>query len=863
MALNFPPTPTNGQTYTDSTGIKWVYNAPKQRWARYAQYLTGTFVQSTAPTATAAGQFWYDTANEVLKMWSGTEWIEAGGGGGASVIVSADEPATSNEGDMWLDTSDDTLKIYGGSGWISINTWNALNGTADSVPFTITAPNGAPTKGVLAWDGAEETLSLGLAHDSVLQLGQETLYHVQNASTTTPIADGTPVMYSGTVGNSGRMYVTPWSGDVADVKKFMGLATGPIPPRLTDADTGYVTHFGKVRGIKTDGDGLGETWNNGQILYLKKGAGGLTNVAPTAPGPRTIVALVLSAHSNNGTLFVRITHGSNLGDDELVQLSGLANRDALLYNDTNDRFENRAIVSADVSDATSVATYNTIVKRDATGGFSAGSVTASGFNVKLNYTNTASYSGVGLDLYEGGATESKKVTLLTEGLDANRAISFPNASGTVSLVGHTHVSADITDATDSNVDGTVVKRGTGGSITVGQLTATGTGGSLTIGPSSFSSSSGSGSNIFFQSSPATALSYTLPNASGYFALTNRTDGVPDNIIPNNAATTRTNLGLGTTNSPEFAGLNLTGSIFFTGSRLITSSNSGNVDITGGNNYNITLNSAQINSTAYYNGFFSSSYDAGGFVYDFRRGGSSVFKISDSAATTKPAYAVQFRAQTFLGSDEANELAQRNGTNAQTFRLYRTYTSASSYQRLTLSTTTDAFNFTAESTSTSNLDLNLLPQGTGKTKTTNLDATGDITASGGAGEVDINSLYGSGLQFRSVEAVVNTNTTTATAATGTIIPAGALVLGVVVRVTTVVAGPTASFKVGIASVDDDKWGNAVPIGVNSTTTSANFTDGAPMFFSSATAVTLTANDNTFTSGAVRVCVHYLQISQLTA
>ena len=47
-------------------------------------------VSATAPNATPAGsagnstgEFWYDTANSELKLWDGTAWVSAGGGGGA------------------------------------------------------------------------------------------------------------------------------------------------------------------------------------------------------------------------------------------------------------------------------------------------------------------------------------------------------------------------------------------------------------------------------------------------------------------------------------------------------------------------------------------------------------------------------------------------------------------------------------------------------------------------------------------------------------------------------------------------------------------------------------------------------------
>ena len=47
------------------------------------------------------------------------------------------------------------------------------------------------------------------------------------------------------------------------------------------------------------------------------------------------------------------------------------------------------------------------------------------------------------------------------------------------------------------------------------------------------------------------------------------------------------------------------------------------------------------------------------------------------------------ADTFLYRDAANTLAQRNSTNAQTFRLYNTYTDASNYERLSIDWSTTA------------------------------------------------------------------------------------------------------------------------------------------------------------------------------
>jgi hypothetical protein len=51
------------------------------------------------------------------------------------------------------------------------------------------------------------------------------------------------------------------------------------------------------------------------------------------------------------------------------------------------------------------------------------------------------------------------------------------------------------------------------------------------------------------------------------------------------------------------------------------------------------------------------------------------------------FAVGWSGDTYLNRDAANTLAQRNGTNAQTFRLWGTFTDASNGRRLDITSTT--------------------------------------------------------------------------------------------------------------------------------------------------------------------------------
>ena len=79
-------------------------------------------------------------------------------------------------------------------------------------------------------------------------------------------------------------------------------------------------------------------------------------------------------------------------------------------------------------------------------------------------------------------------------------------------------------------------------------------------------------------------------------------------------------------------------------------------------------------------------------------GSSTLKMSPSVSfgwvpTGSQSY--QAAADTILARDAANTLAQRNGVNAQTFRVYNTYTDASNYERGTIKWSSNIFEIGVE------------------------------------------------------------------------------------------------------------------------------------------------------------------------
>ena len=179
--------------------------------------------------------------------------------------------------------------------------FNGLYWTPKILSDTLQLDGGSGDEGVFTWNDDEHTVDL-IQNGTILQLGQENQFPLIENQTGSQIDDGTPVMYAGTIGASGKMLITPMDGtDPDNAVLYMGFAT----ENIAHEGTGKISWFGKVRGIQTDGVNYGEVWNDGDILYISTtSVGELTNVQP-ATGLNLPIALVIDKHSSNGTLLVR------------------------------------------------------------------------------------------------------------------------------------------------------------------------------------------------------------------------------------------------------------------------------------------------------------------------------------------------------------------------------------------------------------------------------------------------------------------------------------------------------------------------------------------------------------------------------
>jgi hypothetical protein len=165
----------------------------------------------------------------------------------------------------------------------------------------------------------------------IVEVGGNIGFEVKNQTGST-ISKGTVVKFAGTLGASGRLLVAPFLANGTDPSEYVvGIVENDIP---NGAD-GFAIDHGKIFNLNTS------AFSQGAILYASSTiAGGLTATRPAAPNNKVTVAAVIHSSTTVGILEVRVTIGSSIENDELVEIGTLADGDTLVWNATNGRFEN-------------------------------------------------------------------------------------------------------------------------------------------------------------------------------------------------------------------------------------------------------------------------------------------------------------------------------------------------------------------------------------------------------------------------------------------------------------------------------------------------------------------------------------------
>jgi len=205
--------------------------------------------------------------------------------------------------------------------------WTTFNTTPENVPTDI---------GTTSWDGGA-TLGIQMTASVLQRVGESEYVYVKASSA---ITKGQLCYHTGAVGSSGVITAAPTPLALADPNQIVGVAAETIALN----GFGLIQISGVLRGFNTTGSSVGEVWADGDALYYNPAfVGSMTKVKPLAPNQKSYIGEVINAGSGgSGSMHVRIVPGSVLGGtDSNVEIISVAANDLLVYDSTDQRWENK------------------------------------------------------------------------------------------------------------------------------------------------------------------------------------------------------------------------------------------------------------------------------------------------------------------------------------------------------------------------------------------------------------------------------------------------------------------------------------------------------------------------------------------
>ena len=333
---------------------------------------TSTFVPYTGATANVNLGIYNITANSIIKNGgTSSQFLKADGSVDSTTYFPTPTGTISQyvRGDGSLATLPSVtgfVPYTGATADVDLGTYNLI---ADHIALNVSPSGAGFVVGATQWNntlGSSQTLLKG--GNVALKNGVDLVARVVNKvtpNTTLTKAQYQAVRVSGASGQ--KLAVNLAKADVdANSADTLGLVTETIPTN----QEGFIITVGQLEDINTTGSLQGETWSDGDVLYLSPTTfGALTNIKPNgSTGHIVVIGYVEYAHSSQGKIYVKIMNGWEL--DELhnvyINPATLANKDLLQYNSSNQLWENKSLSAAGIQPTLPTFTNGSVLFSDGT-----------------------------------------------------------------------------------------------------------------------------------------------------------------------------------------------------------------------------------------------------------------------------------------------------------------------------------------------------------------------------------------------------------------------------------------------------------------------------------------------------------------
>lgn len=332
-----------------------------------------------------------------------------------------------------------------------------------------TTPTGTATVGTTQWNDSTGTSETTLKGGSViLKNGVDLVARVVNKVTpnaTLTKANYTAVKISGAQGQRLAVGYAQANND-NNSADTIGVVIETIPTN----QEGFIMTVGNLEEVNTTGSLQGETWADGDVLYLSPTTpGALTNVKPNgSTGHIVVMGYVEYAHAIHGKIYVKIMNGWEL--DELhnvyINPATLSDNDLLQYDSAtslwkNEKLEIKLDTTPQLGGNLDVNGYQITSDNDQDVVINPNGVGIVKIESNLHLRDTAGGTAKQINLYEGFSNGSNYIGIKApDSLSTDTTYTLPTADGTSGQV------------LSTNGTGTLSWATAGGGITVGTTAVT-------------------------------------------------------------------------------------------------------------------------------------------------------------------------------------------------------------------------------------------------------------------------------------------------------------------------------------------------------------------------------------------------------